>query len=58
MNRIDVGGVVLPLVVLVVSGAVMLGPRFGVQVTLVQEAVATVFFCIAVIVLLLGVRRG
>ncbi|MGV3621812.1 MAG: hypothetical protein ACO1OB_13395 [Archangium sp.] len=48
----------LPIVVLLVSGTVMLAPRFGVHVTGIQEAVATVFAALAVLVLLLGVRRG
>lgn len=53
MKQRDVGGVLLPLVVLIVSGAVMTEPR----VNRVQEATATVFAALAVIVLLLGVRR-
>lgn len=57
MRRFDVAGLLLPVLVLGVSGAVLLAARFGVAVTGVQQTVATVFATLALVVILLGARR-
>jgi hypothetical protein len=50
----DVGGVVVPLLLLLVSLAVVFAPRFGVDVPQVQQVIATIVASIAGLVLLLG----